>query len=80
MYAEGKPKSINKRDDGPKIKGKRVEGGLMSTNKRGNGPRLKGLTKLLVDNAPKAKKEQKFKSYFSRKIAIDAECSRKKWN
>ncbi|KAJ6995736.1 hypothetical protein NC653_012560 [Populus alba x Populus x berolinensis] len=33
---------------------------------------IKGLTKLLVDNAPKAKKEQKFKSYFSRKIVIDA--------
>ncbi|KAF5739933.1 flap endonuclease 1-like isoform X5 [Tripterygium wilfordii] len=36
---------------------------------------IKGLTKLLADNAPKAMKEQKFESYFSRKIAIDASMS-----
>ncbi|XP_021623482.1 flap endonuclease 1 isoform X2 [Manihot esculenta] len=36
---------------------------------------IKGLTKLLVDNAPKAMKEQKFESYFGRKIAIDASMS-----
>ncbi|EPS63593.1 hypothetical protein M569_11187, partial [Genlisea aurea] len=34
-----------------------------------------GLTKLLADNAPKAMKEQKFESYFGRKIAIDASMS-----
>ncbi|TYH74669.1 hypothetical protein ES332_D05G417300v1 [Gossypium tomentosum] len=31
---------------------------------------IKGLTKLLADNAPKAMKEQKLESYFSRKIAM----------
>lgn len=31
--------------------------------------------KLLADNAPKAMKEQKFESYFGRKIAIDASMS-----
>lgn len=36
---------------------------------------IKGLTKLLADNAPKAMKEQKFESYFGRKIAIDASMS-----
>ncbi|XP_044480809.1 flap endonuclease 1-like isoform X2 [Mangifera indica] len=36
---------------------------------------IKGLTKLLADNAPKAMKEQKFDSYFGRKIAIDASMS-----
>ncbi|XP_073140605.1 flap endonuclease 1 isoform X1 [Henckelia pumila] len=36
---------------------------------------IKGLTKLLADNAPKALKEQKFESYFGRKIAIDASMS-----
>lgn len=35
----------------------------------------KGLTKLLADNAPKAMKEQKFESYFGRKVAIDASMS-----
>ncbi|KAF8727405.1 hypothetical protein HU200_019010 [Digitaria exilis] len=34
-----------------------------------------GLTKLLADNAPKAMKEQKFESYFGRKIAVDASMS-----
>jgi hypothetical protein len=33
------------------------------------------LTKLLADNAPGAMKEQKFESYFGRKIAIDASMS-----
>ncbi|KAF5451230.1 hypothetical protein F2P56_026350 [Juglans regia] len=36
---------------------------------------IKGLTKLLADNAPKAMKEQKFESYFGRKVAIDASMS-----
>ncbi|XP_058076519.1 flap endonuclease 1 isoform X1 [Magnolia sinica] len=36
---------------------------------------IKGLTKLLADNAPKGMKEQKFESYFGRKIAIDASMS-----
>ncbi|XP_059652190.1 flap endonuclease 1 isoform X2 [Cornus florida] len=36
---------------------------------------IKGLTKLLADNAPKAMKEQKFDSYFGRKVAIDASMS-----
>ncbi|CAI9101402.1 OLC1v1038718C2 [Oldenlandia corymbosa var. corymbosa] len=36
---------------------------------------IKGLTKLLADNAPKSLKEQKFESYFGRKIAIDASMS-----
>lgn len=36
---------------------------------------IKGLTKLLADCAPKAMKEQKFESYFGRKIAIDASMS-----
>ncbi|KAI8555310.1 hypothetical protein RHMOL_Rhmol05G0164900 [Rhododendron molle] len=36
---------------------------------------IKGLTKLLADNAPKSMKEQKFESYFGRKIAIDASMS-----
>ncbi|CAK9164006.1 unnamed protein product [Ilex paraguariensis] len=36
---------------------------------------IKGLTKLLADNSPKAMKEQKFESYFGRKIAIDASMS-----
>ncbi|XP_042471866.1 flap endonuclease 1-A [Zingiber officinale] len=36
---------------------------------------IKGLTKLLADHAPKAMKEQKFESYFGRKIAIDASMS-----
>ncbi|XP_020573483.1 flap endonuclease 1 isoform X2 [Phalaenopsis equestris] len=36
---------------------------------------IKGLTKLLSDNAPKAMKEQKFESYFGRKLAIDASMS-----
>ncbi|KAI3448419.1 hypothetical protein Pfo_005084 [Paulownia fortunei] len=36
---------------------------------------IKGLTKLLVDNAPRAMKEQKFESYFGREIAIDASMS-----
>jgi flap endonuclease-1 len=36
---------------------------------------IQGLTKLLADNAPKAMKEQKFESYFGRKIAIDASMS-----
>ncbi|KAK9669955.1 hypothetical protein RND81_13G166400 [Saponaria officinalis] len=36
---------------------------------------VKGLTKLLADNAPKCMKEQKFESYFGRKIAIDASMS-----
>ncbi|CAH9075898.1 unnamed protein product [Cuscuta epithymum] len=36
---------------------------------------IKGLMKLLADNAPKAMKEQKFESYFGRKIAIDASMS-----
>ncbi|PKU68469.1 Flap endonuclease 1-A [Dendrobium catenatum] len=36
---------------------------------------IKGLTKLLADYAPKAMKEQKFESYFGRKIAIDASMS-----
>lgn len=36
---------------------------------------IKGLTKLLADNAPSAMKEQKFESYFGRKIAIDASMS-----
>ncbi|KAF9669790.1 hypothetical protein SADUNF_Sadunf13G0001000 [Salix dunnii] len=41
---------------------------------RGPG-KAQGLTKLLADNAPKAMKEQKFESYFGRKIAIDASMS-----
>jgi flap endonuclease-1 len=36
---------------------------------------IKGLTKLLADNAPSIMKEQKFESYFGRKIAIDASMS-----
>jgi flap endonuclease-1 len=36
---------------------------------------IKGLTKLLADNAPKSMREQKFESYFGRKIAIDASMS-----
>lgn len=36
---------------------------------------IKGLTKLLADNAPKSMKEQKFESFFGRKIAIDASMS-----
>ncbi|RAL50097.1 hypothetical protein DM860_007771 [Cuscuta australis] len=36
---------------------------------------IKGLMKLLADNAPKSMKEQKFESYFGRKIAIDASMS-----
>ncbi|KAF3947676.1 hypothetical protein CMV_026219 [Castanea mollissima] len=36
---------------------------------------IKGLTKLLADNAPKAMREQKFETYFGRKIAIDASMS-----
>ncbi|KAL8143725.1 hypothetical protein V2J09_016757 [Rumex salicifolius] len=36
---------------------------------------IKGLTKLLADNAPKCMKEQKFESYFGRKIAVDASMS-----
>ncbi|CAM6092084.1 unnamed protein product [Calypogeia fissa] len=36
---------------------------------------VKGLTKLLADNAPGSMKEQKFESYFGRKIAIDASMS-----
>nr|AAV59413.1 putative flap endonuclease 1 [Oryza sativa Japonica Group] len=36
---------------------------------------IKGLTKLLADNAPKAMKEQKFESYFGRRIAVDASMS-----
>ncbi|XP_058215358.1 flap endonuclease 1 isoform X2 [Rhododendron vialii] len=36
---------------------------------------IKGLTKLLADSAPKSMKEQKFESYFGRKIAIDASMS-----
>lgn len=36
---------------------------------------IKGLTKLLADNAPGAMKEQKFESYFGRKIAVDASMS-----
>jgi hypothetical protein len=34
-----------------------------------------GLTKLLSDNAPRSMSEQKFESYFGRKIAIDASMS-----
>ncbi|KAM0843554.1 hypothetical protein ACQ4PT_022549 [Festuca glaucescens] len=33
---------------------------------------VKGLTKLLADHAPKAMREQKFESYFGRRIAVDA--------
>jgi hypothetical protein len=36
---------------------------------------VQGLTKLLADNAPGAMKEQKFESYFGRRIAIDASMS-----
>ncbi|KAJ6808032.1 flap endonuclease 1-A isoform X1 [Iris pallida] len=36
---------------------------------------IKGLTKLLADNAPKSMKDQKFESYFGRKIAIDSSMS-----
>ncbi|KAK3441392.1 hypothetical protein EUGRSUZ_B01339, partial [Eucalyptus grandis] len=36
---------------------------------------IKGLTKLLVDNAPTAMKEQKLESYFGRRIAVDASMS-----
>ncbi|GAU23880.1 hypothetical protein TSUD_35500 [Trifolium subterraneum] len=36
---------------------------------------IKGLTKLLADNAPKSMKENKFESYFGRKIAVDASMS-----
>uniref|UniRef100_A0A0D6R589 Flap endonuclease 1 n=1 Tax=Araucaria cunninghamii TaxID=56994 RepID=A0A0D6R589_ARACU len=36
---------------------------------------VKGLTKLLADNSPNAIKEQKFESYFGRKIAVDASMS-----
>ncbi|KAK1317418.1 Flap endonuclease 1-A [Acorus calamus] len=37
--------------------------------------KFQGLTKLLADNAPKSMKEQKFETYFGRKIAIDASMS-----
>jgi len=33
---------------------------------------IQGLTKLLGDNAPRCIKEQDFKNYFGRKIAVDA--------
>ena len=33
---------------------------------------IKGLMKVIGDNAPGALREQKFESYFGRKIAIDA--------
>jgi flap endonuclease-1 len=33
------------------------------------------LTKLLADHAPKAMREQKFESYFGRRIAVDASMS-----
>lgn len=33
---------------------------------------IKGLTKLLADAAPSSRKNQKFESYFGRKIAVDA--------
>lgn len=36
---------------------------------------IKGLTKLLSDSAPRCMSEQKFESYFGRKIAIDASMS-----
>eukprot|EP00271_Cylindrocystis_brebissonii_P021589 TRINITY_DN7807_c0_g1_i1.p1 TRINITY_DN7807_c0_g1~~TRINITY_DN7807_c0_g1_i1.p1 ORF type:complete len:391 (-),score=76.70 TRINITY_DN7807_c0_g1_i1:325-1497(-) len=36
---------------------------------------IKGLTKLLADHAPACMKEQKFESYFGRKIAVDASMS-----
>ncbi|KAI5398788.1 Elongation of fatty acids protein 2 [Lathyrus oleraceus] len=36
---------------------------------------IKGLTKLLADNAPASMKENKFESYFGRKIAVDASMS-----
>ncbi|XP_019427473.1 PREDICTED: flap endonuclease 1-like isoform X3 [Lupinus angustifolius] len=36
---------------------------------------IKGLTKLLAHNAPKSMKENKFETYFGRKIAIDASMS-----
>ncbi|MCO5553364.1 hypothetical protein L7F22_006885 [Adiantum nelumboides] len=36
---------------------------------------IKGLTKLLSDNAPSCMSEQKFESYFGRKIAVDASMS-----
>lgn len=36
---------------------------------------IKGLSKLISDNAPDALKENKFESYFNRKIAIDASMS-----
>ncbi|XP_049404889.1 flap endonuclease 1 isoform X2 [Solanum stenotomum] len=36
---------------------------------------IKGLMKLLADNAPSGMKEQKFETYFGRKIAIDASMS-----
>ncbi|KAG0575487.1 hypothetical protein KC19_5G007200 [Ceratodon purpureus] len=50
---------------------------LRNTNTNTNTPAMgiKGLTKLLADNAPGAMKEQKFESYFGRKIAIDASMS-----
>jgi hypothetical protein len=46
--------------------------GLMSSS---FGGVVQGLTKLLADNAPGAMKEQKFESYFGRRIAIDASMS-----
>lgn len=33
---------------------------------------FQGLTKLLADYAPKCQKEEKFDSYFGRRIAVDA--------
>lgn len=33
------------------------------------------MTKLLADNAPKSMREQKFESYFGRRIAVDASMS-----
>uniref|UniRef100_A0ACD5TEF3 Uncharacterized protein n=1 Tax=Avena sativa TaxID=4498 RepID=A0ACD5TEF3_AVESA len=36
---------------------------------------VKGLTKLLADHAPKSMREQKFESYFGRRIAVDASMS-----
>lgn len=36
---------------------------------------IKGLMKILADSAPKSMKEQKFESYFGRKIAVDASMS-----
>ncbi|XP_078446863.1 5'-3' exonuclease family protein isoform X1 [Wolffia australiana] len=45
------------------------------TKREASAMGIKGLTKLLADNAPKAMKENKFESYFGRKIAIDASMS-----